>query len=120
MLENEPGKNHSPEELESMLKHNKVAAEAVNKAWPKELVTNVIFKAYWSMYGAFPFYVPTRWCQSLLQIFLAGYKQGAQRKKRKYVDLGILFVNGKEYKGYHDYGRHQGSHNRVRARQRQL
>ena len=120
MLENGPGENHSPEELERMLKHNKGAAAAVDKAWPKELVTDGLFNAYGSKYGAFPFYVPIRWCQYLLQIFLAGYKHGAQRKKRKFVDSGILVVNGREYKGYHDYGRHQGSHNRVRARQRQL
>ena len=102
-----------------MLKHNKGAAAAVDKAWPKEMVTDGLFKAYGSMYGVFPFYVPIRWCQYLLQIFLAGYKHGAQSKKRKFVDSGIPVVNGK-FKGYHDYGRHQGSHNRVRARQRQL
>ena len=45
---------------------------------------------------------------------------GCNVKKRKVVNSGILVVNGKEYKGYHDYGRHQGTHNRVRARQRQF
>ena len=66
MLENGPGENHSLEELERMLKHNKVAAAAVDKAWSKELVTDGLFNAYGSMYGAFPFYVPIRWCQYLL------------------------------------------------------
>ena len=49
-----------------------------------------------------PFFVPIRWCQYLLQVILAGYEHGAQRKKRKCVDSGILVVNGREYQGYHD------------------
>ena len=120
MLENGPGENHSPEELERMLTHNKGAAAAVNKAWPKELVTDGLFNEYGLKFGAYPFFVPIRWCQYLLQVILAGYEHGAQRKKRKFVNSGILVVNGREYKGYHDYGRHQGTLNRVRARQRQL
>ena len=119
-LENGPGENHSKEELERMLKHNKVAVAAVGNAWPKELWTDALFKAYGLRYGAFDFYIPILWCQSLLQIFLAGYEQGARRKKGKNGDSGILVVDRKEYEGYHDYGRHQGSHNQARARQKQL
>ena len=120
MLENGPGENHSTEELKRMLTHNKGAAAAVNKAWPKELVDDELFHEYERKYGVYPSYVPIGWCQYLLQVLLAGYEHGAQRKKRKFVDSGILVVNGREYKGYHDYGRHQGTLNRVRARQRQL
>ena len=53
-LENGPGENHSPEELERMSTHNKGAVAAVNKAWPKELVDDELFHEYERKYGVYP------------------------------------------------------------------
>ena len=85
-LVNGPGENLTREEWEKMLKNNTAAVKAVDKAWPKELWQDAMFKAYGSRYGAFPFYVPLRWCQSLLKILLAGFAEGVRRKNRKSVD----------------------------------
>ena len=103
-----------------MLKSNTAVVKAVNKAWPKELWYDALFKEYGSRYGVFPFYVPLRWCQSLLQILLAGFAEGVRRKNRKSEDSGTLYIKGKAYEGYHNYGKHQGSYNQVRAREKQF
>ena len=85
-LVNGLGENLTREEWEKMLKNNTAAVKAVDKAWPKELWYDAMFKAYGSRYGAFSFYLPLRWCQSLLQILLVGFAEGVRRKKRKNED----------------------------------
>ena len=117
---NGPGENLTQEEWMSMLRRNTAAVKAVDKAWPKELYIDLRFKAFATKYGAYPFFVPLQWCQSLCQILLQGFADGVQNKKRKKDYPGTLDIKGTKYEGYYKYGKHHGSYNQARAQQNQF
>ena len=81
MLENGPGENHSTEELKRMLTHNKGAAAAVNKAWPKELVTDGLFNEYGLKYGAYPFLYQLDGVNICCKLFSRGTNMGRNVKR---------------------------------------
>ena len=102
-----------------MAEFNRKTILKIQDHLPGELTEEKYYELFRDDYGGFPFYLPFNTCLQLRESLRIGYWQGERTETSNKNLSGILLINGKQYHGYSDYGKHQGHEDPTIASQRQ-